>query len=70
MLTDDLDASSAAIEVGYERVSQFNREYSRLFGQPPMRECPCSSLVRHVAGFDQELEITFADILRKHCENG
>jgi AraC-like DNA-binding protein len=38
MLTDDLDASSAAITVGYESVSQFNREYSRLFGQPPMRD--------------------------------
>ena len=38
MLTDDLDASSAALKVGYESVSQFNREYSRLFGQPPMRD--------------------------------
>jgi AraC-like DNA-binding protein len=38
MLTDGFDASSAAIEVGYESVSQFNREYSRLFGQPPMRD--------------------------------
>lgn len=38
MLTDDLDASSAAIKVGYESVSQFSREYSRLFGQPPMRD--------------------------------
>jgi AraC-like DNA-binding protein len=38
MLSDDLDASSAAIKVGYESVSQFNREYSRLFGQPPMRD--------------------------------
>jgi len=38
MLTDDLDASSAAIKVGYESVSQFNREYNRLFGQPPMRD--------------------------------
>ncbi len=38
MLTDDLDASSAAIQVGYESVSQFSREYSRLFGQPPMRD--------------------------------
>jgi AraC-like DNA-binding protein len=37
MLTDDLDASTAAMKVGYESVSQFNREYSRLFGQPPMR---------------------------------
>jgi AraC-like DNA-binding protein len=38
MLTDDLDASSAALKVGYESVSQFSREYSRLFGQPPMRD--------------------------------
>jgi AraC-like DNA-binding protein len=38
MLADNLDASSAAIQVGYESVSQFNREYSRLFGQPPMRD--------------------------------
>lgn len=38
MLTDDVDASSAALQVGYESVSQFNREYSRLFGQPPMRD--------------------------------
>jgi AraC-like DNA-binding protein len=38
MLMDGLDATGAAIEVGYESVSQFNREYSRLFGQPPMRD--------------------------------
>jgi AraC-like DNA-binding protein len=38
MLIDGLDATGAAIEVGYESVSQFNREYSRLFGQPPMRD--------------------------------
>jgi AraC-like DNA-binding protein len=38
MLTGGLDASSAAMRVGYESVSQFNREYSRLFGQPPMRD--------------------------------
>ena len=47
MLTDDIDASSAAVEVGYESVSQFNREYTRLFGQPPMRDIKalrCSGL--------------------------
>ncbi len=38
MLIDGLDATSAAFEVGYESVSQFSREYSRLFGQPPMRD--------------------------------
>src|SRR5271154_2470531 len=38
MLTDGLDAASAAFEVEYESASQFNREYSRFFGQPPMRD--------------------------------
>jgi AraC-like DNA-binding protein len=37
MLVDGLDAASAAFEVGYESASQFNREYSRFFGQPPIR---------------------------------
>jgi AraC-like DNA-binding protein len=38
MLLNGLDAASAAFEVGYESASQFNREYSRFFGQPPMRD--------------------------------
>jgi AraC-like DNA-binding protein len=38
MLTDGIDATHAAYEVGYESVSQFSREYSRCFGQPPMRD--------------------------------
>jgi AraC-like DNA-binding protein len=38
MLTNGLDAASAAFEVGYESPSQFSREYSRCFGQPPMRD--------------------------------
>jgi len=38
MLMDGLDAASAAFEVGYESASQFNREYGRFFGQPPMRD--------------------------------
>jgi AraC-like DNA-binding protein len=38
MLTDGMDATHAAYEVGYESVSQFSREYSRFFGQPPMRD--------------------------------
>jgi AraC-like DNA-binding protein len=38
MLFDELDANSAAFEVGYESASQFNREYSRFFGQPPLRD--------------------------------
>jgi len=38
MLADDGDAATVAFEVGYESASQFNREYSRLFGQPPIRD--------------------------------
>jgi AraC-like DNA-binding protein len=38
MLVDGLDAAGAAFEVGYESASHFNREYSRFFGQPPMRD--------------------------------
>jgi len=37
-MMDGLDAASAAFEVGYESASQFNREYSRFFGQPPLRD--------------------------------
>jgi AraC-like DNA-binding protein len=38
MLNSGMDASSAAFEVGYESPTQFNREYSRFFGQPPVRD--------------------------------
>ena len=38
MLTEKFDAATAALEVGYESPSQFNREYRRLFGQPPLRD--------------------------------
>jgi AraC-like DNA-binding protein len=37
MLVEGIDAASAAFDVGYEGASQFNREYKRFFGQPPMR---------------------------------
>ncbi|HLJ90258.1 MAG TPA: AraC family transcriptional regulator [Candidatus Angelobacter sp.] len=38
MLNSGMDAASAAFEVGYESPTQFNREYSRFFGQPPIRD--------------------------------
>ncbi|ATB50312.1 AraC family transcriptional regulator [Corallococcus macrosporus] len=38
MLGQALDAASAGHSVGYESPSQFNREYSRLFGAPPARD--------------------------------
>src|SRR6202158_2083150 len=37
MLTENYDAGSAAMGGGYESTTQFSREYSRLFGQPPIR---------------------------------
>jgi len=46
MLINGLDAASAAFEVGYESASQFNREYKRFFGQPPMRDIQA----RRIAG--------------------
>ena len=48
MLVEGLDAASAAFEVGYESASQFNREYKRFFGQPPMRD----TKTRRLAGSD------------------
>ncbi len=38
MLTEQQDATSAAVQVGYESPSQFSREYRRQFGAPPLRD--------------------------------
>ncbi|WP_211289745.1 HTH-type transcriptional activator RhaS [Sporomusa silvacetica DSM 10669] len=38
MLVESMDAASAAFQVGYESPSQFSREYSRLFGSPPVKD--------------------------------
>ena len=38
MLAENRDATTAAFQVGYESPSQFSREYSRLFGAPPLRD--------------------------------
>ena len=38
LLGGDADASSAAFRVGYQSVSQFSREYARMFGAPPIRD--------------------------------
>jgi AraC-like DNA-binding protein len=37
MLSEGVNAGSAAFAVGYESVSQFTREYHRMFGAPPVR---------------------------------
>lgn len=38
MLSQSIDAATAGHTVGYESPSQFSREYSRLFGAPPVRD--------------------------------
>jgi AraC-like DNA-binding protein len=47
MLTERLDAATAALQVGYESPSQFSREYRRVFGAPPLRDI---TSLRHMAG--------------------
>lgn len=37
MLSDGIDSGKASMAVGYESVSQFSREYKRLFGEPPRK---------------------------------
>jgi AraC-like DNA-binding protein len=37
MLTEGMDAAHAAYSVGYESITQFTREYKRMFGEPPGR---------------------------------
>ena len=38
MLAQMMDVSTACMHVGYSSVSQFSREYSRLFGLPPSKD--------------------------------
>lgn len=38
MLSENVDATQAAYQVGYESTSQFSREYARMFGAPPIRD--------------------------------
>jgi AraC-like DNA-binding protein len=47
MLTERLDAATAAFEVGYESPSQFGREYRRVFGAAPLRDI---TSLRYMAG--------------------
>lgn len=47
MLTERINAATAAFQVGYESPSQFSREYRRLFEQSPLRDI---AQLRHAAG--------------------
>jgi len=46
------DAATAAYRVGYESASQFSREYSRFFGQPPMRDIKARRVSGAATGLD------------------
>ena len=48
LLAGDLDAATAAFQVGYESPSQFNREYRRSFGAPPLQDIEQLRLVSMV----------------------
>jgi AraC-like DNA-binding protein len=38
LLSEGKNAAAAALEVGYESITQFNREYKQHFGEPPRRD--------------------------------
>ena len=49
MIGEGLDAASAGFRVGYNDASYFNREYKKLFGEPPLRDV---ERLRQAAGHD------------------
>lgn len=54
MVVEHHDATTAAIEVGYESPSQFNREYRRLFGDSPARD---AASLREAVSIDDDIEV-------------
>lgn len=38
IMAESHDISSASLQVGYESLSQFSREYKRFFGIPPSED--------------------------------
>ncbi|MHA3054538.1 AraC family transcriptional regulator [Acinetobacter sp. ANC 4633] len=44
LMTENRDISSASLQVGYESLSQFSREYKRFFGAPPSEDIKHLSL--------------------------
>jgi AraC-like DNA-binding protein len=48
MVAGEVNAETAAFQVGYESASQFSREYARMFGTPPKRDA--SSLRKAAVG--------------------
>ncbi|WP_349306283.1 helix-turn-helix domain-containing protein [Pseudomonas sp. GX19020] len=54
LIFESRDVTAVAFSVGYESASQFNREYSRMFGMSPLRDAarfnqPCPGVARSLA---------------------
>lgn len=47
MLTEGKDANTASFTVGYESPTQFNRDYKKMFGEPPLRNIQKLRLTQH-----------------------
>lgn len=52
MLSGPMGATTAALTVGYESPSQFNREYRRLFGLPPLQDMKAVRQASYAGGFE------------------
>ncbi|EST10894.1 AraC family transcriptional regulator [Sporolactobacillus laevolacticus DSM 442] len=52
MLSGPMGATTAALTVGYESPSQFNREYRRLFGLPPLQDMKSLRRTSYAGGFE------------------
>jgi AraC-like DNA-binding protein len=52
MLSGPLGVTTAALTVGYESPSQFNREYRRLFGLPPLQDMKSLREASYAEGFE------------------
>ena len=57
LLADGVTASSAAFAVGYQSVSQFTRDYRRMFGLPPVRETVTARQARVASVAPEESQI-------------
>ncbi|AHV99163.1 AraC family transcriptional regulator [Paenibacillus sabinae T27] len=52
MLSGPMGATTAALTVGYESPSQFNREYRRIFGLPPLQDMKSLRKTSYAGGFE------------------
>jgi len=57
MLDEGYSATSAALEVGYESVSQFTREYGRMYETPPKRDAMKTRSASRGVGRSQDVAV-------------